>query len=98
MPGARAMTQQQFRQEAEPAFSRVFQSRDPFDEPIAPVMPDRAILYYVSYTLKSTELKALSAAARAVGDDALYISVTGRLKDDPRKKPGQWHWLSRLTT
>ena len=58
------------------AFSAVFQSYDPFDEPFRPCINKRLVLYPISYQLDELQYAALGGAARELGESAAFITET----------------------
>lgn len=87
----RVLTELEYQIEAHHAFRSVFRSADPFDEPIAPSVSHRAILYPVSYDLEPHEFGAIALAAQTVGDNSFYFSVTERPMATEQDRP--YHWL-----
>lgn len=51
---------------------------DPFEEPFAAAIPERRILFPLTYRLEQAQFDVLVRAARATGDDDLYVSATER--------------------
>jgi hypothetical protein len=58
------------------AFWSLFQSVDPFDEPLRPGVEARALLYPESYMLEEAEFAAVARAGREVGDTHVIVSIT----------------------
>lgn len=71
------------------AYERVFRSTDPFDAPLRP--RNRAILFPVAFTLDREQFESLVGAARAVGDEALCVTITEG--DSSEQRPDDRHWL-----
>ncbi len=94
MRRTRPLSEHEYREEAHRAFSAVFRSDDPFDEPFTPSIRHRAILYPVTYELEPSELQAIATAARTVGDDAFYFSVLERPAESEQDRP--YHWFIPL--
>jgi hypothetical protein len=80
-PRVRRLTAEERATEAEPAFSSVFASKDPFGTPFQPDVERKALLYPVSDKLERGQFDALSGAAAAVGEDAAYHLIT-ELEDE----------------
>ena len=95
---ARPLTESEYEREAKDLFWTVFQSEDPYGEPLSPAMTHRVILCPYQYELEPNELRALAAAIRAVGDSGFYYSVTERPSDPrvPDLRSGYWHWYVPL--
>jgi hypothetical protein len=92
----RALTPEEFEEEAGDAYRRVFASTDPFDAPFRKAMSARAILF-ASSKLTHGELQSLANAARHMGDHGFYVTCTERLAEEqsvmiePRYEPQDWY-------
>jgi len=94
MPKIRPLSEYEYRQEVSHVFNSIFQSDDPFDEPMRPTIHPRAILYPVAYELEPVKLQAVVAAAQVVGDIGFYLSVTERPPVSDQNRP--YHWFIPL--
>lgn len=91
MPEIKPLTERDFQERVLQVFNSVFISNDPFDKPIAPSIPNRAILYPIAYELETIELQAVALAAQAVGDNGFYLSVIERPSEVEQNRPYHWY-------
>lgn len=61
---------------AKEAFTTLFKSPDPFDEPFQPNTSIRKILYPTEYELSEEQYAAIASAAIALGESTAFISET----------------------
>ncbi len=73
----RALTPEQFEQEAGAVFRRVFASTNPCDAPFTEQISERAILWRY-YKLREPELRVLADVAAGMGDAGFYVTMTER--------------------
>jgi hypothetical protein len=85
-----ALTASTWLREIAPTFRKLFRTTDPFDEPLAPEVEARALLFPVGYLLDREQLAAVLAAARSVGDDTFCVSVTEHTREDGNANNGHW--------
>ena len=71
----RPLTRDEFRRLVIPAFRSVFQEADAFGAPLRPDIPERLILFPISYRLESAA-DAIAGAAAVAGDDGFYVVET----------------------
>jgi hypothetical protein len=82
----RTLTEDEFRQEAEPMLKKVFADYgdDPIDQSFAPDITERRLIYPAGDVLdKAIPVKVLVAAATAVGDEGCYITAVWKSEDGP---------------
>lgn len=84
------LSEERFRREAAPILRRVFVREDPWDEPFAPDVEERRLLYPVSYVPDSALLDAIAFAALETGDSGLYWSVMER--PESKMQDRTYHW------
>jgi hypothetical protein len=72
------LSEERFRKEAAPALHQVFVHEDPWDEPFAPNVETRRLLYPVSYIPEPPLLDAIAFAATETGEVGFYWSVIER--------------------
>jgi hypothetical protein len=87
----RGLSEAEFRAEAEPALRRVFQADDPFDQPFAPDVERRLILFPVYYELESPLLEALVTPSLEQSDSGFYLSVLERPAEKDQDRPYHWY-------
>ena len=68
---------------------KVFARLDPMEPPFHPWIPERAILHPSHTHFRGSELDALVAAARAVGDAGFYVSLID--SHSTPAEPGDWY-------
>lgn len=72
-----ALTETEFRQEAEPFLRQVFVNNNAFDRPFAPNIIGRRIIYPCYSELEERLVNAVISAAAALGDSGCYLSLVG---------------------
>ena len=76
---------------ARAAFHAVFRNPDPFEEPFQARIPERLILYPISYQLDEQEYAAVAAAASAVGELTAFLTLTENSEGLPFEELRHWH-------
>jgi len=70
-----ALTEEQYRVEAEPVLRQVFVNDDPFNHPFSSKVTARRIIYPCSSYVEQPLIDAVIAAASKIGDIGCYISL-----------------------
>ena len=71
----RPLTPEEWERRAVPARERVFAELDPFGARFTDDVRERALLFPVSYELEPGQMDAVRDAARAVGDETIFLEV-----------------------
>jgi len=93
----RALTEDEFRAEAEPFLRRVFISDNPFGPAFAPDVPVRRIAfgfeYDLKYVVKPPLIDAVVTAASRIGDTGCYFTVLWRwsANEEVTEEPNHWY-------
>jgi len=95
----RALTEAEYLTIASVAFSKIFRSEDPFDEPFQDEIEERELLWPVYYDLTDGDpgdklLTAIIDAARTIGDSEVFFSVLERPPASEQNRP--YHWVIPL--
>jgi len=84
MRRARPLSAEEWERRARPVRDELFVSLDAFEEPFATTVSQRALLFPISRELEKCQFAALQRAARAVGDDTLFLELLAYAEQDGR--------------
>src|SRR5438270_1766897 len=87
----RAFSEIEFQHEAKLAYEQVFNTTDPFEEPFAARVESRAILFPIHYSMEKPLRRAITHAAKQLGESSFYLSVLERPPAQEQDRAYHWH-------
>lgn len=85
------LSESDFQATAEPALRRIFIKEDPYDEPFAPQVQQRRLVFEYMYEMRPPLRDAIIHAATLHGEHGFYVSIFDRPPESEQRQPYHWY-------